>query len=150
MAFYIAPIVAAVIGILQKYTPDALSGAGVPSFTGFGMLFTGTTMNPPEAWVMPVRTPIEDDEHTYAETHIITIKFSVTGTEPDQIATAAMVYMKAISDALQAAQPSDWGAVIPLHTHVFEHDYGPTFSKDGVTAKFPEAHVQVEVQEVSD
>jgi len=149
-ALFIAPIIAGVQAILAKYMPGLLAGSGFVPFTGYAKTFVGQTVNPPECWVMPVRTPIDDEGNTYKETHLVTIKFSITGSEPDDLDDAAMAYCAAIHNAIEAAQPADWGAVIPLHAHVFEHDYGPVYQRDGVTAKFPEVHLEVEVQEVID
>jgi hypothetical protein len=147
MALYIAPIVTAVVGILTKYMPYALTGTGFGPFTGIGKLFTGVMANPPEAWVDGVRTQIDDSGNTLAERHEITIKFAVTAAEPDDIQAAAVVYMKAIADAFDAAQPSDWGVVQPNRARMVEHDYGPLFVHGNVLARFPEAHLEIEVNE---
>jgi hypothetical protein len=148
MPFYIAPIVTALQGILASYMPDALEGSGLPAFLQVGAVFTGIMNNPPEAWVMGVRTQIDDAGNSLFQKHLVTVKFGVTASDPDNLWTAAAVYAKAISDAIAAAQPADWGVVVPNHATVIEHDYGPVFQKDGVLARFPECHVEVEVNEL--
>jgi len=148
MAFYIAPIVTAVQGILAKYTPAALESSGYGPFVEIGSLFTGVMDNPPEAWVMGMRSDLDDSGNSLFEKHLVTVKFGVTASDPDDLWTAAAAYMKAVSDAMAAAQPSDWGTVIPNHAHVFGHDYGPVFQKGGVLARFPECHVEIEVNEL--
>jgi hypothetical protein len=148
MALYIAPIVAAVQGILAKYLALALEPTEYPAFLDIGSVFTGVMDNPPEAWVMGSRTQIDDEGNSLAEKHLVTVKFGVTASDPDDLWTAAAAYMKAISDAMAMAQANDWGAVIPNHAHVFEHDYGPVFQKGGVLARFPECHIEIEVNEI--
>ena len=150
MALYIAPIIAAIQGILAKYIPDlmATGNTGYPSFMEIGSEFTGIAPNPPQAWVMPVRTSIDDEPNYLAEKHEVSVRFAVIASDPEEIVAAAMVYMKAISDAMAMAQPSDWEAVVPTHTHIFEHDYGPLYERAGVMMRFPECHIEIEVAEV--
>lgn len=148
MPLYISPVVAAVVNILTTYMPAALTDTGYGPFVAIGKLFTGVMDNPPEAWVDGVRTQIDDSGNSLAERHDITIKFGVTATDPDDIQAAAVVYMKAIADAIDAAQPADWGTVIPNRARVIEHDYGPLFVKGNVLARFPEAHLEIEVNEL--
>lgn len=139
---------AGVVNILTTYMPAALEDTGYPPFVDIGTLFTGVMDNPPEAWVDGVRTRIDDEGNSLAELHSITIKFGVTATDPSDIAAAVVAYMKAITDAIAAAQPADWGVITPNHAHVFEHDYGPLFVKGSILARFPECHLEVEVNEV--
>jgi hypothetical protein len=150
MALYIAPIVTAVQGILTNYMPALLEGTGFGPFMCIGQEFTWIMNNPPEAWVMGVRTQIDDSGNSLYEQHDITIKFGVIASDPGDIPASAFVYMKAISDAIAAAQPADWApGPIPNHAHVVAHDYGPLFVfKSGGLARFPEAHLEVEVNEI--
>jgi hypothetical protein len=150
MAVYIAPIVAAVQGILTEDMPALLESTGYGPFLDIGTVFTGVMDNPPEAWVMGMRTQIDDEGNTYYERHLVTVKFGVTATDPDDLASAAAAYMKAITDAVNGASPSDWteaGAPVPNAAHVVEHDYGPVFQKGEVLARFPECHIEIEVNE---
>jgi len=150
MPLYIAPIVAGIQAILAKYMPDLLAaqGAGYPAFTEIGAEFTGIMPNPPQAWVMPVRTSIDDSGNSLFEAHKVTAKFVVTASDPEHIPPMAMAYMQAITDAIDMAAPSDWGGVIPNHVHVYEHDYGALYERGGVMARFPEAHIEIEVNEL--
>ncbi len=144
---YIAPMVDGVISILNKLMPTTLP-TGYAPFQQIDIEFTGIAPNPPQAWVMPVRTSMDDDGTSTKEVHLLTVRFAVAAADPDELATAAMVYMKAISDALNAAQSSNWGTVAPFRIFVYQHDYGPLFQKDGVMMRFPELHLQLDVEEV--
>lgn len=146
---YITPIVASLVAILAEYTPALLEGSGYGPFVDSNLTFTGVIGNPPAVWVMPVKSLIDDEGTTQKEKHTITVKFAVTSSEPDDLTNAAMAYMVAISNAIDSAQITDWqGGIIPLRVLVFEHDYGPLFERDGKLARFPEAHVLVEVEEL--
>jgi hypothetical protein len=148
MPLYISPIVAAVQGILTKYIAQVLDNSGYPPFVSVGTLFTWVMNNPPQAWVDGVKTQLDDSGNSILERHLITIKFGVTGTDPDDIAASAKVYMKAICDAIALATPQDWGEIVPNRAFVVEHDYGPLWVKESVLSRFPEAHLEVEVNEV--
>lgn len=150
MAKYITPVVAALQAILAQYMPGALDGSGYVPFVDIGEVFTGVMDNAPEAWVMGVRSQMDDEGNVWNEKHTVTVKFGVTATDPDDLGQAARVYMKAITDAVNSAAPADWtaaGGSVPNRVLVYEHDYGPVFEKGGVLARFPEAHIDVEVYE---
>jgi hypothetical protein len=131
-AQYITPIVASISAILQSYTPALLASGDYGPFVDYGFCFTGVVENPPALWVMPVKTNIDDEGTTQKERHEITVKFAVTGSEPDDLVNAAMAYMVALTMAIRSAQVTDWqGGVIPLRVLVFEQDYGPTYQREG-------------------
>lgn len=145
---YIKPFIDSLIAILDSYMPQMLSGTGCQPFLEIGKNWTGVMDNPPEAWVMPVRTVIDDEGNNWQEKHEITIKFGITGSEADDLVDMATTYFAAITQAINSATASDWVGPKPQRVIVFEHDYGPVYQAGGVLARFPEAHVGIEVTEV--
>jgi len=150
VAEFIGPIVEKVREILRARMPAAL-GARAP-FVEIGKSWTGVNVNPPSAWVMPVRTDFDGDVEGYlAGRHIITIKMGLTGAEPDLVTDEALVYMAAMDAALVASWPADWAGTLEhgsvLRVWVGSHDYGPLFNLGNVIARFPEMDLVIETAE---
>jgi len=150
MAEHIGPIVEKVREILRERMPAAL-GARAP-FVEIGKSWTGVNVNPPSAWVMPVRTDFDGEVQGYlAGMHTITIKFGVAGAEPDLVTDEALVYMAAMDAALEASWPGDWAGTLEhgsvLRVWVRSHDYGPLFERGNMIARFPEMDLVIETAE---
>lgn len=147
MPEFIGPVVAAAISILETYTPALLAAAARDPFAEYGRAFTGVVANTPAVYVMPVRTSFDADiQGCFGELHQITIKFAVTGSDPEDLADAALAYMKAIDEAIQQATGADWGTAAS-RVFIQGHDYGPLYERGGSYAKFPELELIVEAQE---
>jgi hypothetical protein len=147
VAEYIAPIIASVTSILQKYTPDLLAAVNQPQFAEWGIMYTGVVYNFPKCWVIPKKTKVDDGGNLAKEAHLISLKFAITGPEPDIVAVAAMAYMKAVSDAIANATGADWSPIVPFRTLVFDHDYGPMYKANEVMLALPEAQMEVDLEE---
>jgi hypothetical protein len=120
-------------------------------FREYGKQFTGLSPNFPGCWVSPVRTELDSESATCHQAHQVRIKFGVEGSEPEEVAQAAMEYMAAIHRALAASWPGDWTGVLAggqvMRLFVRGHEYGPLFERGGSMAKFPEMDVVAETQE---
>jgi len=155
MADYIGPVLDAVIAVLQKYTPDLLTALSDSNdtprapFTLIGREFIGILPSPPQAWVMPVRTEIRDQENTLPQQSVVTVKIGIVGGEPEAMVDMALDYVRAVSDAVLMADPAnDWGAnIIRVHPQV--HDYGPLYERGTTFARFPEVHLVVTHEELA-
>lgn len=143
MADFIRTAIERVKQQLEHTTPELLTAAGVTPFRKFGYVFTGVSPNPPELWVEPRRTQFDPEGQLQNQQHELVIKLAVMGSSPEQIAEAALVYVKACDDALSTIQFDQ----TMLRVFIAEHDYGPLYSLGGGFARFPELHVVVETIE---
>jgi len=133
------PLVAWLVGVLE-----GVQSNGQPAFAEVKQSWTGVVLNWPQAAAMP-RTSGFDPEVTgvsHSE-NLLTVKFGVQDSDPDQVTAIAMSYMAAVDAAIEAA------ALPPKASRVFiqAHDYGALYQRDGSFAKFPELHLLVEVYE---
>ena len=143
MALLIRPVIDKLLEVLAART------AG---FAQFGRLYTGVAPNLPAVWVMPGRTVIDPEASTLHQAHLVTIKFGVENSDPDELMNDAMDRMKEIHAAIEASWPGDWvdavtGGQVQSVT-IREHDYGPTWTAGGMVAKFPEMDLLIEVEEL--
>lgn len=143
MAEFIAPVINQLLTELEARTT---------SFTEFHRLWTGIAMNVDCIWVMAARTSFAEEGSTLGQVHEITIKFGVAHTDPDELAIAAMARMKEIHEAIEQSWPGTWPEAVSggqvQGLWIREHDYGPTWEKEGTLAKFPELSLVIEVQEL--
>src|SRR6267154_198622 len=101
MAKFIEPVIDDVVAILRKYTPQTLGT--LPPFVDFGKAFTGVVPNFPANWVMPARTLFDPEGSLTGQQHQVIVKFGISGSEPDQLESAGVQYMKALDDAIGMA-----------------------------------------------
>ena len=149
LANYIDPVLDAVIAVLQNYTPGLLAANCTPRapFNSIGREFVGIMPSPPQAWVMPVRTEIRDQENTLPQQSVVTVKIGIVGAEPETLVDMALDYVRAVSNAVLMADPAnDWGPnIIRVHPQV--QDYGPLYERGTTFARFPEVHLVVTHEE---
>jgi len=143
MAQLIRPVIDKLLEVLAARTTG---------FVAFGRLFTGVMPNAPAVWVMPGRTVIDPECSMLGQAHLVTIKFGVEHSDPDELMNAAMDGMAEIHGAIEASWPGDWvdavtGGQVQSVT-IREHDYGPTWTAGGMVAKFPEMDLLIEVEEL--
>jgi len=143
MAKFVRPVIEKLLEVLAARTTG---------FVQFGRLFTGAAANLPAVWVMAGRTVIDPEASTLHQAHLITVKFGVEHSDPDELMNAAMDGMKEIHGAIEASWPGDWvdavaGGQVQSLT-IREHDYGPTWTAGGMVAKFPEMDLVIEVEEL--
>ncbi len=145
MAEFIGPVVEWLIGVIVARTPALLQAAGLDEFAEVRPAWTGVVLNWPTCSVYPGKTEFDPEGTSVHSAHSITIKFGVSGADPDQVVRDAEAYMKAI-DAAIAGAVGEW---LPAISKVFvrSHEYGPLWSGKGF-AKFPELVVEVETYEV--
>jgi len=128
----------------------------------FGDVFigppTGVIVNPPTAWVIPVRTqfPDQGEGNMRNETHLVTVRLGITGLNPAELTTRTVAYVKAVDLAINCykgwpgmASNAGDGSMLALRAWVMEHDYGPMYKLNNVGAYWPDLHCQVEVEELS-
>jgi hypothetical protein len=132
-------------GILQTDTEALLAAMPTPRdpFREFKRAFSGIMLNPPTVWSMPRMTTIGEEGQFLEQVHLVTVKFGITGSDPDLITDAALDYMRAIDLALRNATVAELDPTI-LHLHPQQHDYGPLYADGKGFARFPELHVVVE------
>ena len=149
MANLIRTSLNAILAIIQNDTGAILAALPTPRspFTQFGFAFTGISMNPPGAWVMPRSTEVGDDGNLLPQVDQITVKLAIVGSDPEDIADQTLDYVKAVDQALRDAAVAEIDPTI-LHLHPQLHDYGPLYEHAAGFGKFPEIHVVVERVEV--
>jgi hypothetical protein len=96
---------------------------------------------------MPVRTSFDPDmQGCLHQQHLVQIKLAVSGSTPDEVTEAAMIYVKAVDLAIAAADAAGEFSAY-LRVFVEGHNYGPLFEKTGTIARLPEIDLIVEVAE---
>ena len=150
MAEYIKAAIDAVLAALAKRMPAALPVDREP-IVEYGRQFTGIVANMPALYVMPRRTLFDADAQGVENmAHELQITLAVSGSEPGDVTDAAMIYVRAVHQAIAAADAAreitvEGGQV--GRVFVVSHDYGPLFEKGGGLARFPEIDLLVEVAE---
>src|SRR5258707_12718194 len=108
-AEYIKVAVANVISVLAKYLPPLLAEEDLPMFTSIGKVCRFMLPNPPQAWVMPVRTNLDPEGQFESEAHTLTIRMGLAGaSEPDNLYDLAVTYATAVTRAIRAATADEW------------------------------------------
>lgn len=107
-------------------------------------------VNAPAAFVMPAKTqfPNAGEGSGRNQTHLLTVRLCIVGSEPEQLTRDCLRYVKSIDAAMEGA-PQTGMPPYMLRAFVIEHDYGPLFEGKGGLAYWPEIHCLVEVEEVS-
>jgi len=150
VAEYIKPVIDAVLTALEKRVPAALPVDREP-IREYGRQFSGIVANMPALYVMPRRTLFDPDAQGVENmAHELQITLAVSGTEPGDVTDAAMVYVRAVHQAIAAADAAREITVMGgqvNRVYVVGHDYGPLFAKGGGMARFPEIDLTVEVAE---
>ncbi len=148
MPDFIAPAIESVKAIIEKYTPALLEAQGLDPFRHCGKEFTGVVHAVPAVWVMPARTAFDPESvGTRAQEHTLHLLLAIGGAEPDDLATMAAAYLKAVDDAISGSAFEDW-LIAPTRVFVREHNYGPLFvGKDGWMGRLPEMFVVVGAEE---
>ncbi len=150
MAEYIKPVIDAVLAALEARVPAALPTDREP-IVEYGRQFTGIIANMPALYVMPRRTLFDPDAQGIENmAHELQITLAVSGSQPGDVTDAAMAYVKAVHDAIKAADAAREITVTGGQVNrvfVVSHDYGPLFEKGGGLARFPEIDLLVEVAE---
>ncbi len=152
MADYVKPVIDAVLAALEKRMPAALPVDREP-VREFGRQFTGIVGNMPAVYVMPRRTLFDPDTQGVANmAHEIQITLAVGGSEPGQVTDAAMVYVRAVHQAILEADAAREITVTGgqvNRVYIASHDYGPLWEKGGGLARFPEIELIVEAMEAA-
>ena len=141
MAEFIGPVVEWLVGVLGQMEFGDL---GLEAFAEVRQSWTGVVVNWPPAAVMPRSSAFDPEIQGLSHSsNLLTVKFGVNGTDPDEVTRMAEKYMKAVDDAIRRATPPEQ----VTHVHIHQHDYGPLYGREGMIARFPEMHVEVEVYE---
>jgi hypothetical protein len=153
---YISLAVREVQRAIREGTPALLGATELPELTSVERIFTGMAKNPPQAWVMPMRSQFGAEGSLINQVHQLTVKIAVTGGEPELVGEAALRYVWAVDEAIRGwglptmtigGQPTAWDARV-MRVFVTEHDYGPVWEKDRTFARLPELHLAVQMSEV--
>ena len=148
MADFIGPVLGWLAGVVSgDALATELEGLGLDMFAEVKKSWTGVVMNWPPCSVMALHSDFDPEGTAVHTTNGFTVKFGVSGDDPDQVAADALGYMAALDHAIGGAVAATW---LPQMSRVFvtRHDYGPLFQRDGSFAKFPEMHLEVETYEV--
>lgn len=132
-------------GALMQATPALLESLNLAPFTAVDRVFVGQAPNPPQCWVMPVRTVFADEGSNVEEASSLVVTAAVSGGDPEALGAAAISYVWAIDEAIR--QWAAWDARV-MRVFIQEHDYGKLYAKGGAFTRFPDVHVLVEMQEV--
>jgi hypothetical protein len=144
VADYISAAVAKIDTELQARTPALLETRGRDAFSEWGHADTGIMRNPPTCWVTPLTNEISEEGQGLTQTARVLVIIGISGGDPEDLVTAAMDYVGAVTDAIEAV-PS-WGNGI-RHVHPGHQDYSARFRRGEGFAIFPAITVSVEMTE---
>src|SRR6185437_1556739 len=102
----IQPVLQRIVALLHDMEmPD-----GLDPFRTVGMAWTGILVNPPGAWVLPVRTAFRDEGEgtTRSQIHSVTIRLGIVGDEPEKLTNRVLRYVQAVDAAITGMQDTDW------------------------------------------
>jgi hypothetical protein len=145
LAKYIAGAVAAIDAELKAGLPALLDARGREQIAEWGHADTGLLRNSPTVWVTPGTNAISDEGQGLTQEGTVRVIIGIGGADPEALVMAAMDYVGAVTDALEAVD--SWGDNI-RHVHAGHQDYSARFRRGNGFAIFPAITVTVEMTEV--
>jgi hypothetical protein len=145
VADYLKAVVAAIDAELQARTPALLDARGRDEIADWRHADTGIMPNPPTCWVTPLTNELSDEGQGLPQEARVLVIIGLSGTDPEDLVAAAMDYVGAVTDAIEAV-PS-WGNNI-RHVHPGHQDYSARFKRGNGFAIFPAVTVTVQMTEV--
>lgn len=138
--------------VIERDTPELLRDARLAPFAQVRRAWTGTELNLPAAGVMPRNTTFDSEGSGRHQQHELTVKFTIDGSDPEELTDRAMAYMavidRAVIEALWPGQgEEDEQEVRFSNVFIAQHDYGPLYERKGSMFRFPEIHIAVEAYE---
>lgn len=148
-AEFIAVALAAVRSMVIEHTPALLAALAAPraEFTNEGGVFRGQLMNPPMFWVQPVNTVFDPEGQTNGQDSQVQVIVGVTGGDPDELALAALDYVRVVTLALQLNE-FEYPDERIKKVFVREQNYGALRSMGNAFAAFCEVFVVVRMEEL--
>ncbi|HWE50469.1 MAG TPA: hypothetical protein VG273_11790 [Bryobacteraceae bacterium] len=138
--------------ILAGFKTLLSANGALGSLAAFGQVLispsTGLLISDTAAWIAPRNTqfPNQGDSNARPQVHAVTVRLGITGSDPEELTTRTLAYVKATDAAIGAY--GGWPAYV-LRVFVSEHDYGPMYTRGGSMAFWPDLHCLIEVEELS-